>query len=197
MIVNAHRGVFNMYIAGTQVEQTAALKGSTLLERVFAVTSGITLSQVTEITGLCAPTLQNWIKRGWTSSPVNKKYSIDQVARMIIINALRDVMPLENIAYLMQYINGDANSRLDDIIPESQLYFYFSVINERCGNNHFDEKQTIKLINEVCSDYKENTPGGEKRLKNALKIMIYTYRASLYKKEVEQMIAELRENSLN
>ena len=181
-----------MYIAGTQIPQTAALKGSTLLEHVFAVTSGITLSQVTEITGLCAPTLQNWIKRGWTSSPVNKKYNIDQVARMIIINALRDVMPLENIAFLMRYINGDTDSKLDDIIPESRLYYYFSVINERCDECVFDRTQAEKIINEVCADYKENIPGDEKKLKDALEIMVFTYRASLYKKEAEQMISNIK-----
>lgn len=182
-----------MNIAGTQIEQTAAVTGSTLLDRIFAITSGISLSQVRDITGLCAPTLQNWIKRGWVSPPVNKKYNIDQVARMMIINALRDSMSLDSIAFLMKYINGDANSRLDDIIPESRLYFYFCVINEKSENVISDKKSTELLIDEICSDYKESVPGAKQRLKNALEIMVCSYRAALYKKEAEKMISRIRE----
>ena len=34
---------------------------------------GITLSQVTSITGLEAHTVQNWVKRGFLASPVSKR----------------------------------------------------------------------------------------------------------------------------
>ena len=37
---------------------------------------GITLSQVTAVTGLEAHTVQNWVKRGFLSSPVGKRYSL-------------------------------------------------------------------------------------------------------------------------
>ena len=111
----------NKLIAGTVIEESGDIKGSTFLSHIFSVTKGLTQSQVREITGLDAPALQNWIKRGWTSSPVNKKYNIDQVARILLINTLRDCLKLEKIAFLMKYINGDTNSRLDDIIPENQL----------------------------------------------------------------------------
>ena len=41
----------------------------------FVVTGGLMLSQVVEMTGLGSSTIQNWIKRGWIMSPVDKKYS--------------------------------------------------------------------------------------------------------------------------
>ena len=67
----------------------------------FAVTGGLMLSQVVEMTGLGGSTIQNWIKRGWIMSPVDKKYSERQVARILIIDLLRKSMKLENILRLM------------------------------------------------------------------------------------------------
>ena len=49
---------------------------------------GITLSQVTAITGLEAHTVQNWVKRGFLTSPVGKKYSLRQLCRILNIHML-------------------------------------------------------------------------------------------------------------
>ena len=46
----------------------------TVLDPIFAVSpGGLLLSQVTELTGLGAATIQNWVKRGWVSNPVSKR----------------------------------------------------------------------------------------------------------------------------
>ena len=90
----------------------------------FAVTGGLMLSQVVEMTGLGGSTIQNWIKRGWVMSPVDKKYSERQVARILIINMLRKSMQLENILRLMECVNGDVEDQSDDIIMDADLYIY-------------------------------------------------------------------------
>lgn len=73
-----------------------------VLEPVFAVSGGgLQLSQLTEMTGLSASTIQNWVKRGWVSKPVNKKYGPLQVARILLINLLRPAMQLDKIAALL------------------------------------------------------------------------------------------------
>ena len=94
-----------------------------VLDPIFAVSpGGLLLSQVTELTGLGAATIQNWVKRGWVSNPVNKRYGELHVARILLINLLRPAMKLENIAALLRYVNGSVDDRADDIIPETQLY---------------------------------------------------------------------------
>ena len=62
------------------------------------VAGGLSLSQIVGITGLEASTIQNWVKRGWISRPVGKKYTQRQIARILLINVLRDCLPLEKIA---------------------------------------------------------------------------------------------------
>ena len=65
----------------------------TVLDPIFAVSpGGLLLSQVTELTGLGAATIQNWVKRGWVSNPVGKRYGELHVARILLINLLAPLL---------------------------------------------------------------------------------------------------------
>ena len=50
-----------------------------LIQSMF-LAGGLTLSQVSSITGLETHTIQNWVKRGFLPSPVNKRYNMDHQA---------------------------------------------------------------------------------------------------------------------
>ena len=92
-----------------------------VLEPVFALSGGgLQLAQLCELTGLTSGTIQNWVKRGWVDSPVNKKYNEPQVARILILNLLRDAIQLDHIAQLLRYINGAADNREDDSLPDAR-----------------------------------------------------------------------------
>lgn len=184
------------YIYGTVIErQKDGPTGLEFLNGIFNVTSGLMLSQVREITGIDSPALQNWINRGWVSRPVNKKYNIDQVSRIIIINVLRSTMKLENIDFLLHYINGNLDCRDDDIICESQLFDYICKIIDKLKSQSRDlnsEKIIENCIEEVISEYKEIIPGAKKRLSFALKIIINSYIAVFYKRKAEEMLSEIK-----
>ncbi len=184
------------YIYGTVIErQKGGPTGLEFLNGIFNVTSGLMLSQVREITGIDSSALQNWINRGWVSRPVNKKYNIDQVSRIIIINVLRNTMKLENIDFLLHYINGNLYCRDDDIICESQLFDYICKIIDKLKNQVKDfnsEKIIEDCIGEVICEYKEIIPGAKKRLTFALKIIINSYIAVFYKKKAEEMLSEIK-----
>ena len=66
-----------------------------IISSLCAATGGITLSQLTEMTGLEGTTIQNWVKRGWVSKTIGKKYNERQIARILIISILRDSIHLE------------------------------------------------------------------------------------------------------
>ena len=76
---------------GTTIETLSIYKNSskTLFEGIFAA-GGITMSQISNMTGLEPYLIQNWVKRKFLSSPVKKLYSSEQFARILIINMLRD-----------------------------------------------------------------------------------------------------------
>ena len=84
---------------------------------------GIMLGQISAITGLEAYDVQNWVKRGFLSPPERKRYSMNQLCRILNINMLKKVLSMEQICGLLGYINGDLGDDSDDIIDDSQLYF--------------------------------------------------------------------------
>ena len=143
------------------------------------------LAQLREISGIDGSTLQNWVKRGWVGNTVNKKYSKDQLARILIINMLRDTMQLERIDFLLHYINGAINHREDDIIPESMLYEYICRITDRIvtGGNPgaVSNDELCAVIADATADYVDVMAGATRRLRSALEVIVTAYYASLIK----------------
>lgn len=179
-------------LPGTTVERDS-LWGEEFLNGIFAPTGGIYMSQIREMTGLETPAVQNWVKRGWLERPVGRKYDKDRFARILIINMLRGVMQLDDISFLLTYINGRADSRDDDIIPESVLYGYICSIYDMCdGCGEYDLSRLDEHIDEVIRGYRESIPGGKKRLKTALRIILTAYKAAKTKDVSDGMLSELK-----
>ena len=88
---------------GTEIEVSEIKKGASkaLFDGIFA-TGGITLSQVSVMTGLEPYVIQNWVKRGFVASPVKRVYGRAQFARIIIINMLKEALQLEKICELVK-----------------------------------------------------------------------------------------------
>ena len=93
--------------------------------RAMFLGGGMVLSQVSAITGLESYIIQNWVKRGFLTKPQNKRYSMRQLCRIININMLKNVLPLERICNLLGYVNGHLDDESDDMIDDSVLYFMF------------------------------------------------------------------------
>jgi hypothetical protein len=82
------------YIPGTKLKKAEMenLTGLAFLKKVFFVSEGVMLTQIRDISGIDSSTLQNWTKRGWVANARLKKYNMDQVAHILIINMLRSCM---------------------------------------------------------------------------------------------------------
>ena len=176
-------------IPGTvlDISKTGGVMGEDFLNNIFYISDGIMLSYIREITGIDGTTLQNWVKRGWVLNPKNKLYSKEQLARILIINMVRDTMQLSKISYLLEYINGDVENTCDDIISESKLYDY---ICRAIAENNLGKSDLDDIIANVTSDYNECFPGAASRLKKAIKIIMLSYKATAYKNLAD---AELKE----
>ena len=167
--------------------------GMDFLSKIFYISDGIMLTQIREISGIDGSTLQNWTKRGWVENSKNKKYNIDQVAHILIINMLRSCMQLDKIAFLIRYINGRVDDRSDDIIRDSELYGYICRILDilMTDKREFEIETLRDCIEEVTAKYDEKVSGARKRLTNALEIIIAAYYASIIKKHADKRIDEL------
>ena len=172
-------------IPGTQMDRVKMgdVTGLEFLDKIFYITDGIMLSQIREICGIDGSTLQNWTKRGWVANAHNKRYGKDQLARILIINMMRESMQLERIAALLTYVNGRAGDKSDDIIPESLLYDYLCRIIDELVDDGPQGDNVKKLIHRTLNSYEECAPGARKRLENACEIIIYAYYSSLVKQK--------------
>ncbi len=183
-------------IPGTILSRKAMgdVTGMEFLNKIFYISDGVMLTQIREISGIDGSTLQNWTKRGWVANARLKRYNIDQVAHILIINMLRSCMQLDKIAFLVSYINGRVYDETDDIIRDSQLYDYICRILDELmmiGEISKDSSTLRDTIDTITSDYEEKVSGARKRLNTALEIIIIAYYASIIKSHSDEMVDRL------
>lgn len=172
--------------------ESGGVTGLEFLNRVFFPSEGIMLSRIRDVSGVDGSTLQNWTKRGWVENAPMKRYGIDQVAHILIINMLRSCVRLDHIAYLLHYINGRVDDRSDDIIRESVLYDYICRILDRLMEEENCSDESIRaIIADVTASYEEVRPGSRERLNNALSIIVIAYYAVVLKHHADTMISDL------
>ena len=151
---------------------------------------GVVLSQVSGITGLEPYTVQNWVKRGFLIPPQRKRYTLRQLCRIININMLKGVLPMERICGLLGYINGQLNDESDDVIDDSQLYFMFVRLAARAKELDREQDREV-LLEQAMASYEEPVPGAKERVKQVLRIMLTAYIAARMRQEAEKMLDAL------
>lgn len=158
-------------------------------QAIFSM-GGLTLSQVSSLTGLEPQTVQNWVKRGFLPSPVQKRYDLERVCRLININILKGTMPLEQITKLMAYLNGDLADERDDLVDDTLLFFLFVRLASRARYIGGSESWDDALIH-ATADYAEPIPGAREKLIKVLKVMLTIWVANQLKAQAEDMMAQL------
>ena len=163
------------------------------VESLFApmfLAGGMVLSQVSSITGLEPYIIQNWVKRGFLTPPQSKRYTLRQLCRILNINTLKGVLPMERICGMLGYINGQLDDEGDDTIDDSQLYFMF--VKLAAHAKELDQSGAWQpAIDRVLQDYQEPIPGARERIAKVLRIMLIAYVAARMKEEAEGLLAEL------
>ncbi len=193
-----HLQIKDELVPGTKLHRSdvGGVTGIEFLSKVFFITDGVMLTQIREVSGIDGSTLQNWTKRGWVANSRLKRYDINQVAHILIINMLRSCMQLDRIAFLIEYINGRVDDRSDDIIPDSVLYDYICKILDLLMSYELCSLGSIReAVDKVTVDYEEKIEGARERLTKALEIIVLAYYASLIKKHSDTMVNTLFENS--
>lgn len=180
-------------LPGTTVETDLSRDDAAeaLLSPLF-LAGGLMLSQVAQLTGLEPYVIQNWIKRGFVSSPVNKRYSRRQFCRIAIINLLKDCLRLDQITRLLRYLNGHLDDESDDIIDDSRLYTYITrlvFLAQRAPMAGREEWR--EWCAQVLEDYEEPYPGARERVLRGLQVIVTAYTAARLKSRAECMLSSL------
>jgi len=167
-------------------------KGFAKIEMLLEATGGLSLSQVCTVTGLEGSTIQNWVKRGWVENPVGKKYEEVHLARILIINALKECIKLEHITLLMNYVNGSAKDGSEAIIKESTLYNYLCEAMRLSGQNDDNSKGGVEaVVDNVIRDYKDPNPDSRIRIRKALTLMMFACVCTDVKRRTEAMMGQI------
>lgn len=159
--------------------------------RSLFMAGGMMRSQVAAATGLEAHMVQNWVKRGFLSPPVNKRYSCRQFCRIAIIHMLKNAMPMEKICGLLSYINGELDDESDDSIDDSQLYFTFLRVAASYRGRMDDAQALSRCIRQNLADYPEPRPGARERVEQVLHIMLTAWASAQLQREAESLYAKL------
>lgn len=153
---------------------------------------GLVLSQVTQVTGLEPYIIQNWVRRGFLAPPKQRKYTRRQLSRILMINALKSTLSIEQICKLLSYINGALDDEGDDTIDDTELYGAFVLVAGSVQKHGLtSESEMNRLIADGLKDYKESIPGAKERIEQALRIMITAWRAAQLQTKAQSMMNAL------
>ena len=162
-----------------------------LFRPMLRAADGLSLAQVCSITGLEAPCIQNWVKRGFVPHPIKKRYYERQLARILMISALRESMQIERIVQLLALVNGDVESEADDLIEESRLFDMLCRVSRDTETLPLANAQAEESIARVSANYRESRPGDKVRLEEALTVMLYAHLACRLKREADLAYMQL------
>ena len=176
-----------MKLPGTiiEVEKLDKESAGIMLRTAFAG-GGLMLSQICSLTGIELYTVQNWVKRGFVSPPVGKRYTERQFCRLVIINMLRDCMPIGDITSLLSYINGSLSDEGDDTVSDDNLYLYLVSLLARTDSISEEE---------VCEAAREIAAGSDctdrNKLEKVLPVMYFAYRSALLSRKKDLLFSSL------
>jgi len=167
-------------------------KGFAKIQMLLDATGGLSLSQVCAVTGLEGSTIQNWVKRGWVSHPIGKKYEEVHIARILIINALKECIKLEHIAKLMKYVNGKPQDGVEPNIKESTLYDFLCEALKQSGQTDDHSKGGVEgVVDRVIRKHREPDLYVRDRIRKALTLMIYACVCTDVKRRTESMMKQV------
>ncbi len=178
---------------GTAIEVSVLEKGSSkqLFDSIF-VTGGVTLSQVCIMTGIEPYLVQNWVKRGFVSSPKKRLYSESQFARIIIINMLRESLQIDSICELVSITGRTLNDESDDIIKDDVLYHKYVDMLAQSSINPHDAKSVMAAADKAAGELDGKGQVSEKQLSRVLQVMIYAHFSSELRRSADMLYKELK-----
>lgn len=182
-------------IPGTVLQaERADAEGTAGVFRSMYMAGDMVLGQVSSISGLEPYIVQNWVKRGFLSPPRSKRYSMNQLCRILNINMLRGALPMDQICGLLTYINGQLDDESDDLIDDAQLYFMFVRLAARADEAK-DPAEWKKLTKQLLADYPEKCPGANDRISRVLQVMLSAWISTVMRQEAERLLGEIHQEA--
>ena len=164
----------------------AGVKSFAQLSALIRAADGLSLAQVCSLTGLEPSSVQNWIKRGFVPHPEHKRYRERHVARILLINALRECLLIERVGELMRYVNGNTDDTSDDLITEEALYDLFNAAVASVRDIYVPPELVGEKVAGIVSDMIADEAVRD-RVIPAVTVMVNAHIAARYKREADRL----------
>ena len=135
--------------------------------------------------------VQNWVRRKYLPNPKKKKYNREQVANILLINDLRDIVSLEEVSNLLGYVNESLLDTSDDRINPTKLYRYYSEIFDRSQMDWQKSLQDLEKEVDETLEGEEMAEADREKVAITLVILNLLARANLYKQIVKRWLNNL------
>ena len=175
---------------GALLTEAGGFLGSKLTP-LLGLGSGLLLSQITHIAdNLTKETIQNWVKRNFIDPPrMGRFYDENQVARILIFNALRPVVELEDIRLLLQLTEDFSKGTM----AEKELFGLFSASLVKTKDVAAgDIAGYERTVGSELSKSLVNKEGDASKIKEVIFIMLTAYQSSLLKQKADTLLARLK-----
>jgi hypothetical protein len=124
--------------------------------------------------------------------PKGKRYEEKHIARILLINALKECIKLEHISFLMTYINGPDGDTGEVIIKESELFNFLCDALERMEHTDDLSRGGVEsVVESAIRSYSGSKPGSRLRIRKALSLMIYACVCTDVKRRTEEMMKQI------
>lgn len=141
--------------------------------------------------------IQNYIKGEVISKPQDGKkrgYTKEHLAQLVLLSYMRPILTTEEIKKVFDLVFKDINDSSDDILSWEKAYKVFSdiqgdVYEDFLSEEHFDEKEFLKLIKDSSLNDKE-----KEGVMVFLVVMTLIAQASAIKKLAKRLVDEYVEN---
>lgn len=155
------------------------------------------LSQVVEIAQRVSQNdinnihVQNWVRRKYLPHPNKKKYNREQVANILLLNDLRNILSLEEASRLLGFVNQTLDDNSDDRINPAKLYRYYSEIFDRT------QQDWIKSLEQLPREVNESLAGEDmseedkEKVSATLVILNLLARSNLYKQIAQHWLKNI------
>lgn len=136
--------------------------------------------------------VQNWVRRKYLPHPQKKKYNREQVANILLINDLRDILSLDEVSHLLGYVNQNLLDTSDDRINPTKLYRYYSEIFDRSQLDWQKSLQDLEKEVEETLAGEEMVKEDREKVATTLVVLNLLGRANLYKEIAQRWLKSLK-----
>lgn len=161
---------------------------SLMLSQVVEVAQRVSKNDINNIH------IQNWVRRKYLAHPLKKKYSREQVANILLLNDLRNILSLEEASHLLGFVNQSLDDNSDDRINPAKLYRYYSDIFDRT------QQDWVKSLEQLPKDAYDSLAGEEMNMADkekvaaTLVILNLLARGNLYKQLAQHWLKNISKN---